>query len=139
LKHCGRATAKARQPDASRDEATLTDASHEAAALTDASQDAASLTEAIKAIATGYARIERAKPPDLADTSFTEVMQDVASRVRKPPATRQGRKGIVIYVDPEVAAAIHRLAAGLNNATVQDLGVQAFEYLFEKFGEPWPV
>jgi hypothetical protein len=74
-----------------------------------------------------------------ADASMTEVVQGVASRTRKPPATRQGRKGIVIYVDPEVAAAIHRLAGDLDNATVQALGVQAFEYLFEKYGEPWPI
>ena len=121
MKRFGRATAKSRQPDVG--------------------QEAASLSEAIKAVATGYERKRRAEPPAPvpADASMTEVMQNVASRLRKPPSTRQGRKGIVIYVEPQVAEAIHRLAADLNNATVQALGVQAFEYLFERYNEPWPA
>jgi hypothetical protein len=64
-------------------------------------------------------------------------MKDVASRTRKPPATRAGRKGIVIYVDQEVAAAIRRLASDMNT-TVQALGTTAFDLLLEKFGEPRP-
>jgi hypothetical protein len=97
-----------------------------------------SLTEAMKAIATGYSRTKPAKPSVKVDASLTEAMQDVASRPsRKPASTRAGRKGIVIYVDQDVAAGIHRISASFN-ATVQDLGVIAFKHLFEKFDEPWP-
>jgi hypothetical protein len=95
-----------------------------------------SLTDAIKAVATGHARTrsEAGPPPD---PSLTQAMKDVASRKRNPPATRAGRKGIVIYVDQDVAAAIRRLAGELNT-TVQALGSTAFDLLLEKFGEPRP-
>jgi hypothetical protein len=48
-----------------------------------------------------------------------------------------GRKGIVIYVEPEMGAAIRRLAGDLNTS-VQKLGEMAFDLLFEKFEEPRP-
>ena len=64
-------------------------------------------------------------------------MKKVASHKRNPPATRTGRKGIVIYFDQRVAAAIRRLASDCD-ATNQELGEMAFKFLFEKFGEPWP-
>ncbi len=94
-----------------------------------------SLTDAIKAVATGHvrARSDAAGPAP----SLTQAMKDVASRTRKPPTTRAGRKGIVIYVDQEVAAAIRRLASDMNT-TVQALGTTAFDLLLEKFGEPRP-
>src|SRR5262245_44307300 len=68
-------------------------------------EESGSLTEAMKAIATGYSRTKPAKPSVKVDTSLTEAMQDVASRPpRKTASTRAGRKGIVIYVDQDVAA-----------------------------------
>ena len=70
--------------------------------------------------------------------SLTQAVKVKAKKHRNPPATRVGRKGIVIYVDPEVAAAIHRLAAAFENGTVQALGEQAFKLLFAKYREPWP-
>jgi hypothetical protein len=97
----------------------------------------ASLTDAIKAVATGHARVKAATAPLRGRPSLTDAMKDVASRGRKPPATRAGRKGIVIYVEPEVADAIRRLAAEFNT-TVQALGVTAFELLLDKLGEPRP-
>ena len=95
-----------------------------------------SLTDAIKAVATGHARTpgQAAEPPA---PSLTQAMKDVASRKRNPPTTRAGRKGIVIYVDQDVATAIRRLATELNT-TVQALGTTAFDLLLEKFGEPRP-
>ena len=96
-----------------------------------------SLTDAIKSVATGHARMRTAAAPLRGRPSLTDAMKDVASRGRKPPATRAGRKGIVIYVEPEVADAIRRLAAEFNT-TVQALGVTAFELLLDKFGEPRP-
>ena len=94
-----------------------------------------SLTDAIKAVATGHVRTghSAAEPPP--EPSLTQAMKDVASRKRNPPTTRTGRKGIVIYVDQDVAAAIRRLAGELNT-TVQALGTTAFDLLLEKFGEP---
>ena len=99
-----------------------------------------SLTDAIKAVATGHVRTgvnaggNGAAPPE---PSLTQAMKEVASRKRNPPTTRAGRKGIVIYVDQEVAAAIRRLAEEMNT-TVQALGTTAFDLLLEKFGEPRP-
>lgn len=97
-----------------------------------------SLTDAVKAVATGHTRARRTADPVRAKPSLTDAMKDVATRGgRKPPATRAGRKGIVIYVEPDMADAIRRLAAEFNT-TVQALGVTAFELLFDKFGEPRP-
>jgi len=96
-----------------------------------------SLTEAIKAVATGHARTKSATTAPHAETSLTQVLQAVGSRKRKPPATRAGRKGIVIYVEPEVAAAFRRLASDLGT-TVQALGATALDLAFDKFGEPRP-
>jgi hypothetical protein len=97
-----------------------------------------SLTDAIKAVATGHARKPGAgTAPSPRESSLTQALRDVASRKRNPPTTRAGRKGIVIYVDQDVAAAIHRLA-GEFNTTVQALGTTAFDLLLEKFGEPRP-
>jgi antitoxin-like ribbon-helix-helix protein len=99
--------------------------------------DKLSLTDAIKAVATGHVRLksDAAEPPP--EPSLTQAMKEVASRKRNPPTTRAGRKGIVIYVDQDVAAAIRRLASEMNT-TVQALGTTAFDLLLEKFGEPRP-
>jgi len=48
----------------------------------------------------------------------------VASHKRNPPATRTGRKGIVIYFEQHVAAAIRHLASECD-ATNQELGEMA--------------
>lgn len=105
--------------------------------MTDVKLEEPSLTDAIKAVATGHARTRSDAAEVRARPSLTDAMKDVASRRRKPPATRAGRRGIVIYVDQEVADAIRRLASEFNT-TVQALGVTAFELLFDKFGEPRP-
>jgi hypothetical protein len=69
---------------------------------------------------------------------MTQSVKKVASQKRNPPATRTGRKGIVLYFDQHVAAAIRRLASEYD-ATNQELGEMAFKFLFEKFGEAWPA
>ena len=116
-KRSGRATAKARTADVDLEKLSLTDA--------------------IKAVATGHVRLrsDTGEPPP--EPSLTQTMKDVASRKRNPPTTRAGRKGIVIYVDQDVAAAIRRMASDMNT-TVQALGTTAFDLLLEKFGEPRP-
>jgi len=99
-----------------------------------------SLTDAIKASVGRLPRQRASKSPprQRPESSLTQAMKTVASRRRNPPATRTGRKGIVIYFDQHVAAAIRRLGSDYS-ATNQDLGEMAFKYLFEKFGEPWPA
>jgi hypothetical protein len=94
-----------------------------------------SLTDAIKAVATGHARSEKAAAALAAEPSLTQAMKNVAKHTRNPPTTRKGRKGIVIYVDQDVAAALRRLASDYNT-TVQALGEKAFKFLFEKLGHP---
>jgi hypothetical protein len=96
-----------------------------------------SLTDAIKAVATGHVRTRSDVVAPAPEPSMTQALKEVASRKRNPPSTRAGRKGIVIYVDQDVAAAVRRLAVEMNT-TVQMLGTTAFDLLLEKFGEPRP-
>lgn len=105
-----------------------------------------SMTDAVKASA-GRLRPGAPKPrrrslaPSLAEAvrpSLTQSVKSVASHRRNPPSTRTGRKGIVIYFDQHVAAAIRRLASECD-ATNQELGEMAFKLLFQKFGEAWPA
>jgi hypothetical protein len=95
------------------------------------------MTDAIKIAAGRLPPAKQSKPARHPDRSLTQVLKKVASRTRNPPATRAGRKGIVIYVDQDTALAIRRLAADYDT-TVQALGEMAFKYLFEKLGEPSP-
>lgn len=104
-----------------------------------------SLTDAVKASAgrpprKASKRRNAAPMPPLATPmpSMTQSVKKVAAKERNPPATRTGRKGIVLYFDQPVAAAIRRLASEYD-ATNQDLGEWAFKLLFEKFGEAWPA
>jgi hypothetical protein len=100
---------------------------------------AMSLTDAVKASAGRLPRNAAGRPPrPRAEPSLTQSVKKVASHRRKPPATRTGRKGVVIYFEQHVAVAIRRLAAEYD-ATNQELGEMAFKFLFEKFGEPWPA
>ena len=99
---------------------------------------AQSLTDAVKAAAGRLPRSAKSDPPQRVGPSLTQSVKSVANRKRNPPTTRAGRKGILIYFDQHVAAAIRRLASECN-ATNQELGEMAFKYLFEKLGEPWPA
>src|SRR5262245_60806916 len=114
-KRSGRATAKARKADVEMENLSLTDA--------------------IKAVATGHARTRSGAAEWAPEPSLTQALTEVASRKRNPPTRRARRKGIGIYVDQDVAAAVRRLAAEMNT-TVQMLGATAFDLLLEKFGEP---
>lgn len=75
--------------------------------------------------------------PSKVDLSLTGSLKKVAGHKRKPPATREGRKGILIYVTEDVSIAFKRLALQYDT-TNQDLGELAFKCLFDKLGEPWP-
>src|SRR5262245_34836423 len=73
----------------------------------DAEQAWLSLTDAIKASAGRLPRGTRSKlPPQRPAPSLTQTVKKVASHKRNPPTTRTGRKGIVIYFEQHVAAAI---------------------------------
>jgi hypothetical protein len=98
---------------------------------------APSMTDAVKAAA-GRLPLAAGLSRRRSETSLTQSVKKVASHKRNPPTTRTGRKGIVIYFDPRVAAAIRRLASDCQ-ATNQQLGEMAFKFLFEKFGEAWPA
>ena len=99
---------------------------------------APSMTDAVKAAA-GRLPLAAGDPSRRrSEASLTQSVKNVASHKRNPPTTRTGRKGIVIYFDPRVAAAIRRLASDCQ-ATNQQLGEMAFKFLFEKFGEAWPA
>jgi hypothetical protein len=99
-----------------------------------------SMTDAIKASAGRLTGKPERSPRRVAKAapSMTQSLRNVARRERNPPRTRTGRKGIVLYFDQHVAAAIRRLAAEYD-ATNQELGEMAFKFLFEKFGEAWPA
>jgi hypothetical protein len=101
-------------------------------------QFALSMTDAVKASGGRFPRRASEPTKEGTDASLTQSVKKVASHKRSPPATRTGRKGIVIYFDQHVAAAIRRLASDCD-ATNQELGEMAFKFLFEKFGEPWPA
>lgn len=97
-----------------------------------------SLTDAVKASAGRLPPKRRAKAPRRPSPapSLTQVLKTVGHK-RNPPASRAGRKGILLHFEQHVAAAIRRLAIEYD-ATNQELGEWAFKVLFEKFGEPWP-
>ena len=99
---------------------------------------ALSMTDAVKASAGCLPRRTSGPPKQRTEASLTQSVKKVASHKRSPPATRTGRKGIVIYFDQHVAVAIRRLASDCD-VTNQELGEMAFKFLFEKFGEPWPA
>ena len=99
--------------------------------------NASSLTDAIKAAAGRLPPSRRSKAPRRPEGSLTDAVRIVGRQQCNPPATRAGRRGIVIYFDQNVAAAIRRVASDYD-ATNQELGEMAFKFLFEKFGEPWP-
>ena len=72
-----------------------------------------------------------AKPPDLASAvhrASSPRPKTAAERRYSPPATRQGTKGVLIHVTPEMSKALRRLAID-EDTTLQALGVRAFELL----------
>ena len=97
-----------------------------------------SMTDAIKASVGRLTPKPERRARQRSAHSMTQSVKNVATRERRPPSTRTGRKGIVLYFDQHVAAAIRRLASEYD-VTNQELGEMAFKFLFEKFGEAWPA
>ena len=97
-----------------------------------------SLTDVVKAAAGRPTSRNRPQPrSSSAISSLSESIKAVASKTRNPPRTRQGRSGILIYVDEPVREAFRRLADEYD-ATNQVLGEWALKLLFEKLDEAWP-
>jgi hypothetical protein len=55
----------------------------------------------------------------------------------KKPKTRAGKKGLVLYVMPEVTVALRKLAVE-NDSDVQRMGWRALELLFAEYKTPLP-
>jgi hypothetical protein len=54
------------------------------------------------------------------------------------PKTRDGKKGIVLYVPPDVPLALRKLALA-HGSDVQRMGWRALELLFEEYKTPLPT
>jgi Antitoxin-like ribbon-helix-helix len=73
---------------------------------------------------------------------LTQAVQAVSGRAPQvePPSywkgapSRHGKKGIVIYVDPEAARKLRQMALD-QGRSLQSLGLEAINALFEKYGE----
>ncbi len=55
----------------------------------------------------------------------------------KKPKTREGKKGLVLYIEPEGVLALRRLALD-NDSDVQRMGRRALELLFAEYGRAFP-
>lgn len=97
------------------------------------------------------ARTERAPRGGLAASAaaINEVISEAGNASPRKPArasrsqpkpkakTREGKKGLVIYVDPEVTRALRKLAAN-HDTDQQTLALRGLELLFEEFGMTLP-
>jgi hypothetical protein len=82
---------------------------------------AQSLIDAIKAAAGRLPRDAKDNSPHRLEPSLPQSVKSAANRKRNPPTTRAGRKGILIYFDQHVAAAIRRLASDCNATNQESL------------------
>ncbi len=56
----------------------------------------------------------------------------------KKPKTREGKKGLVLYIEPDGVLALRRLALD-NDSDVQRMGRRALELLFAEYGRAFPA
>lgn len=56
-----------------------------------------------------------------------------AAQGRSPPRSRQGKRGVLIHVSPELSRRLRQLALD-EDTTLQALGLEAFERLLETRG-----
>ena len=76
------------------------------------------------------------------DNPLKRAVQSVSGRAPRPEPlsyargapSRHGKKGVVIYVDPEVAKLLRRMALD-RGRSLQSLGEEAINDLFQKYGE----
>lgn len=65
----------------------------------------------------------------------SEVSRAKGKSAKATPRTRRDKKGLVLYVDPGVTVALRRLSLD-TGASVQELGLNALNLLFEQHGVP---
>lgn len=75
----------------------------------------------------------RAEPP-----ATPQLATLTATPKRQRASTRVGKKGLVLYVAPEVTVALRRLALD-QNSDVQQMGLKALQLLFTHYGATLPA
>lgn len=111
------------------------------AALPSAPASAAPAVRPSRGLAAASRAMGKAARDDAAAAERPKLLRgpnrtDTAASKPKP-ATRQGKKGLVLYVDPEVTLAL-RLLALEHKSDVQKMGRQALELLFAEYGKALP-
>ena len=76
----------------------------------------------------------RANTRDLASAVHNAGRTTDADTTRRVPQSRQGRKGVLIHVTPDMSRALRQLALD-EDTTLQALGVEAFERLLDERGD----
>lgn len=71
------------------------------------------------------------------EVTRTRSRSGKSSAAKPKPATRVGKKGLVLYVRPEITLALRKLALD-NNCDVQRMGHRALELLFAEYGRSLP-
>ena len=79
-----------------------------------------------------------ARPPiDIASAvhgaARTRASAPAPDRTARKPRSRQGTKGIVTYVSPELSRALRQIALD-EDTSLQALGIEAFQALLERRG-----
>lgn len=74
-----------------------------------------------------------------AATAGTRLQGDAANsdgstKGTRIPSSRQGKKGVLLHVDPEIAKRLKLLAVE-RDTTIVALGLEALDLLFERYGE----
>ncbi len=85
-----------------------------------------------RGLSTASAAMEEAARAEAADTQPRK-----AAAAKPKPKTRAGKKGLVLYVLPEVTLALRKLALE-HGSDVQKMGCRALELLFAEYKIPLP-
>ena len=77
----------------------------------------------------------------MAEAAQAEALEAAAANSGKPGqpkvSTREGKRGLVLYVAPEMLKDIRKLAIE-NDMDVQGIGRRAIELLYEAYNRPMP-
>ena len=57
---------------------------------------------------------------------------DGSTKGTRVPSSRQGKKGVLLHVDPEIAKRL-KLLAVKHDTTIEALGIEALGLLFERY------
>ena len=70
-------------------------------------------------------------------SDLSSALTRAAGATRRPPATttsRQGKKGLLLHLSPAVHKRLKLLAAE-HDTTMEALGLEALDLLFERYGD----